>query len=91
MLALTLVVELILYVAVGIFLQKRRLVGEDFDRQLSVIYTDIFLPCLIFDSFQLSFDPSDLRNCAILIGLVLLACCAILILSDLIVSRHRRQ
>ncbi len=31
------------------------------------------------------------RNCAILIGLVLLACCAILILSDLIVSRHRRQ
>lgn len=31
------------------------------------------------------------RNCAILIGLVLLACCAILILSDLIVSRRRRQ
>ena len=31
------------------------------------------------------------RNCAILIGLVLLACCAILILSDLIISRRRRQ
>lgn len=31
------------------------------------------------------------RNCAILIGLVLLACCAFLILSDLIVSRRRRQ
>ena len=61
MLALTLVVELVLYVAVGIFLQKRQLVGEDFDRQLSVIYTDIFLPCLIFDSFQLSFG-SQSRN-----------------------------
>lgn len=69
MLALTLVVELVLYVAVGIFLQKRRLVGEDFDRQLSVIYTDIFLPCLIFDSFQLSFDPADLKNCAVLLVL----------------------
>ena len=46
MLALTLVVELILYVAVGFFLQKRHMVGEDFDRQLSVVYTDIFLPCL---------------------------------------------
>ena len=69
MLALTLVVELILYVVAGLFLQKRHMVGEDFDRQLSVIYTDIFLPCLIFDSFQLSFDPSDLRNCAILLVL----------------------
>lgn len=69
MLALTLVVELILYVLVGLFLQKRHMVGEDFDRQLSVIYTDVFLPCLIFDSFQLSFDPSDLRNCAILLVL----------------------
>lgn len=69
MLALTLVVELILYVLIGLFLQKRHMVGENFDRQLSVIYTDVFLPCLIFDSFQLSFDPSDLRNCAILLVL----------------------
>ena len=69
MLALTLVVELILYVAVGFFLQKRHMVGKDFDRQLSVVYTDIFLPCLIFDSFQLSFDPSDLKNCAVLLAL----------------------
>ena len=69
MLALQLVTELILYVGIGIFLEKRRMVSDDFDRQLSVLFTDIILPCMIFQSLQLAFDPQDLKNCAVLLVL----------------------
>lgn len=69
LLALTLVTELLLYVGIGIFLEKRGMVGDTFDRQLSVLFTDIILPCMIFQSLQLDFDPQDLKNCAVLLVL----------------------
>ena len=59
MLAMQQVLLLILYVGVGIFVQKRGLVGQDFDRQLNALYSDIILPCMIFQSLQLEFDPND--------------------------------
>ena len=71
MLALQLTLQLIIYVAIGMFLEKKRLVGESFDQQLSVLFTDIILPCMIFRSLQLEFDPSDLKNCGILLLLSL--------------------
>ena len=71
MLALQLTLQLIIYVAIGMFLEKKRLVGESFDQQLSVLFTDIILPCMIFRSLQLEFDPSDLKNCGILLLLAL--------------------
>ena len=67
MLAMQQVLLLILYVGVGIFVQKRGLVGQDFDRQLNALYSDIILPCMIFQSLQLDFDPNDLKNCALLL------------------------
>ncbi len=76
MLAMQQVLLLILYVAIGIFLQKRKLVKPDFDGQLNKFYSDIILPCMIFNSLQLAFDPSDLKNCAIL---MVLAVCYFLI------------
>ena len=69
MLAMEQVLLLVLYVGVGIFVQKRRLVGEDFDRQLNALYSDVILPCMIFNSLQLDFDPADLKNCAVLLAL----------------------
>ena len=72
MLAMQQVLLLVLYVAIGIFVQKRKMVKPDFDGQLNKFYSDIILPCMIFNSLQLAFDPSDLKNCAIL--LVLAVC-----------------
>jgi len=69
MLAMQQVLILILYVAIGIFIQKRKLVKPDFDGQLNKFYGDIILPCMVFNSLQLTFDPSDLKNCAILLVL----------------------
>ena len=67
MLAMRQVLQLVLYVGIGIFMQKRKMVGLDFDRQLNTLYSDIVLPCMIFNSLQMDFDPADLKNCALLL------------------------
>ena len=83
--------------AAGLVLVVGGLAALDFQRAF-VIFHAIFFPGKdnwLFnpatDQIILVMPEAFFRNCAILIGLVLLACCAILILSDLIVSRHRRQ
>jgi len=75
MLAMQQVLILVLYVAIGIFIQKRKIVKPDFDGQLNRFYSDIILPCMIFNSLQLAFDPSDLKNCAILMALAVCYFC----------------
>jgi len=65
------VLLLVIYVGIGIMIQKRKMVSRDFDSQLNHLYNDIILPCMIFDSLQMTFDPSDLRNCALLILLAI--------------------
>lgn len=83
--------------AAGLVVVVGGLAALNFERAF-VLFHAIFFP----GKDNWLFDPATdqiiqvmpeafFRNCAILIGLVLLACCAILILSDLIISRRRRQ
>lgn len=83
--------------AAGLVVVVGGLAALDFERAF-VLFHAIFFPGKdnwLFDpatdQIILVMPEAFFRNCAILIGLVLLACCAILILSDLIASRRRRQ
>lgn len=83
--------------AAGLVLVVGGLAALDFQRAF-VIFHAIFFPGKdnwLFnpatDQIILVMPETFFRNCAILIGIVLLACCAVLILSDLIGSRRRQR
>ena len=83
--------------AAGLVLVVGGLAALDFQRAF-VIFHAIFFPGKdnwLFnpatDQIILVMPETFFRNCAILIGIVLLACCAVLILSDLISSRRRQR
>ena len=52
MTAAKLAIQLILMIAVGIFIQRAKIVKADFDKQLTALVMKICLPCMIVKSMM---------------------------------------
>ncbi len=69
MLVLRLSLELLLMMAVGFVVWRRGMVDNNFDKSLTNLVLNIFLPCLIINSFSNSATAKELNNCIVLLGL----------------------
>lgn len=81
MIAVTLAVELLLMTLSGVFIQKRRIVGDTFPQQLSSFVMRFLLPMLVFNSVAnaIPFSAELLNSCmsAVILGffVMLLSLC----------------
>lgn len=63
MTAARLSIQLVLTVGIGLFTVKRRIIGEDFEKQLTTLILNILLPCMIIKSMLGTFSWEQLKNC----------------------------
>lgn len=75
MTAAKLAIQLILMVGIGLFATKTRIVGENFEKQLTSLIMKIILPCMIVKSMMGAFSWDELKHCGelVLIAIVLWA------------------
>ena len=75
MTAAKLAIQLILMVGIGLFAVKMRIVGENFEKQLTALIMKIILPCMIVKSMMGAFSWEELKNCGqlVVIAIVLWA------------------
>lgn len=62
--AAELAAELILILLVGFGARKGKLVGGEFNKQVSAFVMKIALPCMIVDSMNVEISAQELKNCA---------------------------
>lgn len=63
MTATRLAMQLVLMVGIGLFAVKRRIVDENFEKQLTSLVLKILLPCIIIKSMMGTFSWEELRHC----------------------------
>ena len=63
MTAAMLAIQLVLMVGIGLFVIKRRIVSESFEKQLTSLILNILLPCMIVKSMMGIFSWEQLRHC----------------------------
>ena len=70
-----LAMQLLIMVAVGYFVEKRRMVSSHFSADLTAFVVNIALPCLIIQSMQVEYSLDQLKTCGflMLLGVVFLA------------------
>lgn len=75
MTAAKLAIQLILMVGTGLFAVRFRIVGENFEKQLTSLIMKIILPCMIVKSMMGAFSWEKLKHCGqlVLIAIVLWA------------------
>lgn len=69
MLAFQLSIQLLLLIAVGVIVWRLGLLDEKFDQSLAALVLNVCLPCMIVRSFCTEYNPQQLRNCVVLVGL----------------------
>lgn len=69
MLAFQLSIQLLLLIAVGVIVWRLGLLDEKFDQSLAALVLNVCLPCMIVKSFCTEYDPKQLKNCVVLVGL----------------------
>ena len=62
MTAAKLAIQLILMLAVGLFVVRARIVGENFEKQLTSLIMKVILPCMIVKSMMGAFSWEALKN-----------------------------
>lgn len=91
MTVLQLTFKLILFVAIGYIARKLKVMADGFDRMLSKFLMAIPLPCMIINSFNLSFSVEDLMNCPLLIALSIGSMAVLFVLTGLFTRKMERQ
>ena len=76
MTAAKLALQLILMMGLGILIYRIRIVGDNFDTQLSSLIMKLLLPCMIIKSMTGASSPEQLKNCGALL-LVSVICWAL--------------
>ena len=67
MTAAKLAIQLILMIGIGLFAVKTRIVGENFEKQLTALIMKIILPCMIVKSMMGAFSLDELKHCGQLV------------------------
>ena len=67
MTAAKLAIQLILMIGIGVFVVRARIVGENFEKQLTSLIMKIILPCMIVKSMMGAFSWEQLKHCGQLV------------------------
>ena len=91
MTAVTLSIQILLYVALGYLAQKLHLVDDKFGKSLSSLLLNITLPCTIVNSLCIPFAPDALKSCGVMLGLSVLWLALSFLLAQLIYQIGKRS
>ena len=91
MLAFQLSVQLLLLIAVGVLVWRLGLLDEKFDQSLAALVLNVCLPCMIVRSFCTDYDPNQLKNCVVLVGLSAALMCLWFGVGQLVFRLHKRS
>ena len=69
MTVIQLTVKVMIFIGLGFFARKIKVMGDGFDKLLTKFMMAIPLPCMIINSFRLEFSVQQLMNCPLLIAL----------------------
>ena len=64
-----LALKILIFIGIGIFARKTKIMADGFDRMLTKFMMAIPLPCMIINSFDLEFSMEQFMNCPLLIAL----------------------
>lgn len=85
MIAVSLAVQLLLLIAVGILMSKTCLIQKNFAPQLSAYLLNIALPCLVFSSISsLNFSVEMLKSCGIVLILSVVVCLLLFLIGHVV-------
>ncbi len=85
MVAVSLAFQLLLMIAVGVFMSKIKLVEKSFTPQLSTYLLNIALPCLVFSSItSLDFSVEMLKSCGIVLVLAVIVCLLLFLIGHIL-------
>jgi len=73
MLVYELAAKLLIYIAVGFFARRFRVIGDGFSQSLTKFVMTIPLPLMIINSFRIEFSPEELSRFPVLIGFAVLS------------------
>ncbi len=76
--------SLFIYLAVGYFLRRRKTVSDETRSGLSDLVLFVFLPCLVFESFNMDITSSQLVSASVFLIVSVLVCLFSFILGKLI-------
>ncbi len=82
-------VVMFILIFIGYFLYKKKLLGEEATRQLSNITISIINPIVIFNSYQMDFDPDMLHGLLTAMALALVAQGILIIAAHIAVRKGR--
>lgn len=91
MTVLSLAVKLVLFIAIGYGARKGKIMADGFDKALTRFVMAIPLPCMIVNSFRIAYDPRELANMPVLLGLSLLSMAVAFVLAQLVYLRMGRD
>jgi len=69
MTALSLAVQMALLMLVGFFARKKRIVEEKFSSSLASFIFNFVFPCVVINAMQMEYDPSQVLNSGLLLGI----------------------
>ena len=85
MVAISLAIQLLLLIAVGILMSKIKLIEKNFAPQLSSYLLNIALPCLVFTSISsLDFSKDTLKSCGIVLVLAIVVCLLLFLIGQVV-------
>ncbi len=79
--------SLFIYLAVGYFLRKRKTVSDETRKGLSDLVLYVFLPCLVFESFNMDITSAQLVSASVFLLVSTLVCLFSFLLGKLIYLR----
>lgn len=69
MTALALAVEMAILLFIGFFARKKRIVEEKFSTSLASFIFNFVFPCVVINAMQIKYEPSEVLNSGLLIGI----------------------
>lgn len=84
MIAVNLALMMAIYVAIGFFARKKRIVEERFSASLAALIFNFIFPCAVISSLQTEYDPASIMNGGALLGISVLSMFVMLLLGLLV-------
>lgn len=90
MIALSLAIEMAILMFIGFFARKKRIVEEKFSASLASLIFNFVFPCVVINAMQIKYEPSEIVNSGLLIGISIFTM-ALMLALGLLVNRIIRR
>lgn len=91
MIAVNLALMMAIYVGIGYFARKKRIVEERFSASLAALIFNFIFPCAVISSLQTDYDPASVMNGGALLGISVFSMIILLLLGLLVNKLSGKQ